>query len=675
MATGTSFNTSTVNYTDAPNYCSFTWEYEQGTAVENKTTIDWTLRLGANRNGYVWLYNRSVTIYDQTGASIASQIVTSRRRYTTTGGVGQVIMTGTAAIPHNNDGTGSVRFVVSVGMTSNSKKSTADRTFTLPAIPRASTISLNKDTLVLGSAGLTAIATSREDYYHDLSWTLNGNTTTVYSAERINKTSKSSAILASSLLAALNNTTSGVLTVTLTTYADAAKTTQIGDAQTATCAVSIDTEQYAPTVSNVSIAKYGSMVLVPVAGFDGLMIEASVKKSTSATDAVVTCTLSNGVTMTSPNPITVTSSDTQTVAFQTDIMPASTIYKTVTVTVTVVSRGISASASQTVGISGYTAPEITASFYRVVSDADPTEDESGAYAYGTFSAEVTCLANQENSIQSVVCTYDGSASGDYVSGGTPVYIGESGKTTFSVTATDSLSSVTQVYTISTSLFPLDLIQNGTSVGAAFGGVAEYNKVKTYGLSIDSASSIWGGDASSTTERDLGLRTPHGNIYMFYNANGRGMFGTSAGRMLYIPSTNDILQLGTSSFDVEVLGDLTVDGSLTINGQSTSSTSAVTRPSGGSISSQKSYKGLNTVTIHLTLAGSGTAVQSGYLLFSGTVAEGWRPNQTVNAVCYQGTTPIEFQLTSAGALTARNKSTSSVTIATSTTYSVSLTFVI
>ena len=471
---------ATYQTSNRTSYGRFTIEITEGTSdiTTNTSAITWALKYTSSGQYYCGV--STFTIVDSQGNTLASYsrsygVVTNISQGT------QTLKSGSTSATHNSDGTGTLTTTITYCI-GNRTYYTETFTTTLTTIPRASEISLSASTLTLGTTGLTMTATSKANFYHDLTWSLNGSTTTVWTKRQINATSNSSTIGYTTLLGELSNVTSGTLTATLKTYSLSGSTyTQVGATQTATCSISVNTNTYKPSVTlgtiSVNTKTSGNTLTALVAGYCTAKATVTATNSTGATSFSVVVTTSHG----SMNAGSFTANGTAT----TNTLPSSSSNYTLTLTATITdSRGISATTTKTATVYGYVPPKITGSFYRVVSTTDTSKDEAGLYAYGTYSGVISSSVNNTNSMSSTSATYSGASSGSYSSGATPIALAENGTLTFTVTATDKVSSSTATFDVGTALIPLDLYDSGTSstnrtIGAAIGGVAASNKFDVY----------------------------------------------------------------------------------------------------------------------------------------------------------------------------------------------------
>ena len=163
---------------------------------------------------------------------------------------------------------------------------------------------------------------------------------------------------------------------------------------------------------------------------------------------------------------------------QTDTLPASDTDYTVTATINARDgRGATDQEQTTFTVKGYKRPIAKLTTRRVASNGSTTYDEAGTWVYVTWSNTITALGT--NSVQSESVTYSGDISGTLTTNPSWVALGESQGATFTYTVTDLVATGTAEVSVPVAIFPLDLFQSGSSVGAAFGGTAVGDLVRSY----------------------------------------------------------------------------------------------------------------------------------------------------------------------------------------------------
>lgn len=382
----------------------------------------------------------------------------------------------TLTVAHNDDGSKTISCAAS---SSNSDdynylpgSMTCGGNLTLTEIARASSISASSAITVSDTTGtLSYTATSKADYYHKLSWAYGTNSTSIWTAEHINTTTKSGTINYSDILNKVNNTKSGSIVFSLSTYSDSACTTQIGSTQTVSCLVSIDSSTIKPTISLGSISVNSSSIAnYLIAGFSTAKSTYTITNSYGASSATAYYSISKG-SLTNANNTSLTGT------IYTNNLPSSESDYTFTISAYAVdSRGaISSTVTVTSGtVYGYQIPAITSSIYRANNNST-VQDDGAAYVYVSFSSAVSSSVNNQNTIQSTVCTYGEQTA----TTGTWIALSESASQTFIVTATDNVSSATKTTYITVGVFPIDLYDDGSgTIGVGLATVAEGGCVKS-----------------------------------------------------------------------------------------------------------------------------------------------------------------------------------------------------
>lgn len=206
MATSGSFYTS--GYSDAgwPDKFLFEWSLSKQSVEGNYSVITWALKCsgGANDTRYTYLYKSYVNV---NGSEYSSS--TGENVYNTT-----VRHSGTATIYHNADGTKSFSASAKGAFYySGDYNSTGSGSWSLPTIPRASSISCT--TSNIGSNATVSISRASSSFTHTLSYAFGSLTGTI--ATKTSSTSVNFA-LPTTFYAQIPNAKSGTGTITCQTY-------------------------------------------------------------------------------------------------------------------------------------------------------------------------------------------------------------------------------------------------------------------------------------------------------------------------------------------------------------------------------------------------------------------------------------------------------------------------
>ena len=385
-----------------------------------------------------------------------------------------------ATITHNNDGTKSLSISTTFTNGGNSyapKTNSQNASVTLTTIPRASDISLSASTLNISSTSgsITYSCTSKANFYHTLTWTLGGSTTTISTVNQINNTTVTGTVSYTDLLAKLPSTSSGTLVFTLNTYSDSGKTTLVGT-KTASCAITV-TLKPTTTISSVSATNNPTGVTVFVAGTSKASIAWTATKPSGASTITTYWSLSDGTGM-ATSPSTATSGTATS-----NVLASNTTNGTYTVTVSAYtedSRGNrSTTVTQNITVYGYAPPTATLSAFRTASNTSTTPDGTGAYLYITYSGAVSRSINGQNSITSTTCTATNTTG--TVSNGVHLALATNKTSKVTLTVTDKIGGTnTQVVNISTASYPLMMYDDGQgNVGVGLGGLAIPDYITPY----------------------------------------------------------------------------------------------------------------------------------------------------------------------------------------------------
>lgn len=387
----------------------------------------------------------------------------------------------TGDVTHKADGTLSVS-VNAVWLYKDSgtgyapKSGNVEVTLAMTTIPRAGSVSVSPVNATISSTNGTTILTATVTpqstaYHHYVTATLNGSS--VMSAIWAEDHSNQATIVDTALLTALGNNVSGTVTVTVKTYTAKNTSSTLIGTKTATASVTVDINSIKPSLSSVTMSlKTTPITSQWVAGYSTAYVNFTAARGYGATSSTTTVTLDHGSMATAST----TAVGAQSLA--TNAFAASSTDYTLKATVRIVDgRGASAQIIVPVTVKGYTPPNITATAYRVASNGSTTADEAGAYAYITATATAKSLGS--NAIQSFTAAYTGDISGSINSFPAWVALGEGQGITITFTATDLVTSATAARSVSVATFPVDLYQEGSTVGVGLGGVAEAGRVSSF----------------------------------------------------------------------------------------------------------------------------------------------------------------------------------------------------
>ena len=337
-------------------------------------------------------------------------------------------------------------------------------TLTLTTIPRASDIALTVSSFSITSASGNAftwtITAKSNSFYNRLRYSI-GNKSNVSSNK--GQGSSNGYFTNQELLSALPTSTSGSLTVYCDTFSDSGYSNLVGT-KSVVITVSVNTSYIKPTVSLSNIAINSTPITShAVAGYSSLKDTFSTTNSYGASSVTTYFSISTG-------SLTGSSTTATSGTIYTNTLPQSTSNYTITIYAYAKdSRGaVGDTVSKAFGVWGYTPPTASLRAYRTTSSTSTNEDGAGTYAYVTFGGAVGSSVDNQNSIQSTVCTYSGSISGTATSGG-HYSLADTQSVTFKLTVTDKVTSSTASVSIAQASYPLDLYDNGSgTVGIGLG---------------------------------------------------------------------------------------------------------------------------------------------------------------------------------------------------------------
>ena len=210
MALSGNITTNTSYWAPDNNYTSYKFSWTATQSITNNTsTVSWKIECICTN------VNRGRSIQG------GSYVTVNGTRYNISSGTiyynGDTVKTGTTTVTHNDDGSKSFSVYVNISLgSSGSNSNTANTTFTLDTIARASTISLDKSSMVINGSNSVGITVSKRNssFTDNLSYNFNGTTGTIVN----NVGSSYSWVVPTSLLSAIPTTTSATCAITCTTY-------------------------------------------------------------------------------------------------------------------------------------------------------------------------------------------------------------------------------------------------------------------------------------------------------------------------------------------------------------------------------------------------------------------------------------------------------------------------
>jgi len=413
-------------------------------------------------------------------------------------------------ITHNADGSKQVSITTTFTNGGNSyapNTNTKTFTLTLDTIPRASTIALSASSVNISSTSgsITWTATSKANYYHTLTWSLGSTTQTISALNHLNNTTQTGTLSYTTLLNALPSSATGTLTLTLKTYSTSGKTTQIGDTQTVTCAITISikpvTELLNIFIDSTPINGYA------IAGYSVLGSDFTASLPQGATSRTTYFSISSGTMAT-------TTSTSASGTVRSNTLPVNSNDATVTISAyTKDSRGIKGdTVTKSITVYGYTVPNASLSAFRTTASGT-RQDSGGAYLYAVFSGSVSKSFGGGNTA-TVVCKSTGGYSGTLTSGN-HYALSTDASATVTLTVTDTVGGKNKiVMQVPTAVFAIDMYDDGAgTVGVGLGGIAPENGIiKPYLPIVDVEQNF----AVTTAGTDLNDYTDVG-IYYFHSS--------------------------------------------------------------------------------------------------------------------------------------------------------------
>lgn len=608
---------------------------ESGTNIENNTsTVTINFWLVDDNNWYFDTWGSNLTYTVTVNGTTYSGNIPDHDTKTT-----DIITNQTQTITHNNDGAKQISFSFSTtdstGAYYTPGTASASGTLDLTTLPRASTVTVNNQTIASASGNVSFSITSKADFYHKYRYTINGTTSSWLTAGRVNTTTTSFNIAYSTILAAMNNTNLSTLTVEVQTYNSSAYSTLVGT-KSGAGNITVTLKPSAPTLTTLGFRSrssgVNSKITTPTAGYTTVALTAwSHDTSSGASSYTTYFSVDQGASLQT------TSATASNTVIETNTLPSSAKQYTLTYTAyTIDSRGNrSADATKDVTVYGYTTPLLTLTAYRTATNgsSDTTEDGAGLYSYVAFSntlrgqtdANGALRSGNQNAIVSATCKY-GSTS---VTSGQHIALPETDTRTFVYTVQDRFTTTSTSVTVPQAKFPLDLYDDGHgNVGVGLGAIAEANVLKSNLIMKVNASSanVETKDTNNNGNCFIGWGTGHQNHGVYsYGYSPDGTSWTASGKWIAYRDGN---------------GDITLNGNALTATRATNATYAnwtETNPSsltnyylpfGAGYSTNTSNRGLlsNNGIWYRTRQGTASALGYSILNLGNTTASGTAGNK-------------------------------------------------
>lgn len=439
MASSGSFNTSAYEV----RYLVFSWNIKNQSIANNNTVISWTLK-GAGSDTNIWYITSNIKL-NINGSTV----------YTNTGQVyltsGYQVASGTTTISHNADGSKTFSAYCEAGIYYTAVNCSGSGSFTLDAIPRATTPTLSATTITMGNSLTITLNPASSTFKHKITYgfagttgltdgvstgsgfTASGNTTVTFTPP-------------TSLGNSIPNAMSGQCTIYCTTYD--ANGTAIAVAKTVNITINIPT--YSPTVSSVGMVGNALLSGVYVQGKSTVTITVNASSSYGATIKSYSTIIDNK-TYTGAS---FTTSELTNGAKSASVTVTDSRGKTVTYT------------SSSITVYAYAVPSITSFVATRGTDATTVV----ATLTGTYSS-----VNSKN-VGTLTITLNG-VTKTVTSGTSVTFTGLSTDKTYVAVGTvkDSYTSTSKNADISTVYVTLDF--NASGKGLAIGKVSEKNALE------------------------------------------------------------------------------------------------------------------------------------------------------------------------------------------------------
>lgn len=450
MATSGNFSTSNK-------YIVYWFEVIQNSQNINNNTSNVTVKVWIKRTNTGYETSGSGTLYTNIDGVQRNIAITSSDKITSTP---RALFHQTLTINHNSDGSKVLNLQASISHSQFSSSGTGVYNYTLTAIPRASTFTVNNTTLDAGATVTGNITRANSSFTHKVylgfgtkQWTLASGVTTSFSATIPMET-----------LNEIPNATKGQGNIRVVTYNGS---TEVGQSAV-TFYINAPTS-VVPSFSSLAIERVDNTV--PTSW--GVYVQGKSKAKLTINGA----TGSYGSTISKYN-ISGDSYSTTSSSFTTGVLNSS---GTVTFTGTITdSRGRTVKKTTNCSVVAYSAPAITA-FTATRCNSSGTANDEGSYVkvkpvytYSTVSGKNTLTAKVEYKLNTASSWTNGAT---LTASGTEVIVGGgniSPNSSYDIRLViqDAFETVTKTIAIPTASTTLDFRQGGN--GIAIGKVSEKN---------------------------------------------------------------------------------------------------------------------------------------------------------------------------------------------------------
>lgn len=498
MASNGSFNTSAYDTRSL----KFSWTVKTRSIENNTTTISWTLEGGGSPERFYYARNIKLTIDGEEVFSYGGDATHYIELH-----YGTVVASGTHTFKHDTEGNRKFTVYAEGAIYLWTVNCTGSATFTLDAIPRASTLTAGNGTL--GVEQTLTINRASSTFKHRLTYRC-GDVAEYIAGSASGYTTATSIKWTPRIGLAAENITGTSVTVVLTLYTYTSDGTHVGTTtETITCAIPTSVK---PSCSiewedlSGAYGLYGS----PVQWISRLRINVTAQTSQSSPIASQSIT-ANGATYSDATATTeaLTTAGSQKIA--------ATVKD---------QRGRTGSNSVTLNVLAYTSPVVSSlTVHRC--DEDGTENDQGNFVRAVFSAAITALGNKNSAAYKLrykVSTDPyfteislSDLSGRYSVSNFSYIFPADGSSSYDVeiVATDNHGTTTRATSASTAFTLLNWHSSGTGMGV--GKVSERENAVEFALDIydKNESQIVGIDAL------IDLFLPIGTIIMRYDTVNPG----------------------------------------------------------------------------------------------------------------------------------------------------------
>lgn len=447
MALSGSVNTTAYN----SRYLTFAWTATQD-AVNNTSTISWTLKGGGGSSTTYKLTNRGVAI---DGAYVYTATASMNL------GNGTSVASGSKTLNHNSDRTRS--FTVAIEAMLGGKAITASTTFTLNTVPGASAITMGASSVEINDPVSISFSGGASNFTHNLTYAVNGQTGTI-----VNNHGSTAYIwtVPLNIANAINNATSATCTITCKSYQNGG----LVGSKSATITLTVPNKSpFSPSITNLALSELNAKVTQ--------YFGAKWVKGLSKLKGIITANAEYSATINSYS-ISFNGTTYSGSTFETDELKTSGS-NTITVKATD-SRGYTATYTRTITVENYTKPFITSLTATRVNDAETPDDEgllgkidmvAGVYALQGNTATYK-LEYRENGSETYIDTQFSSSAISISTYRLVSNLSIDKSYEFRLTVTDPFYSTVATVILSSGFTLMDFGADGHKM--AIGKVAEYD---------------------------------------------------------------------------------------------------------------------------------------------------------------------------------------------------------